>query len=826
MTVKKKIGLMAAIIITTIWLGSIILAQNVQASNVPRSSMFTAQILIGNQVVSKNENNVVVLEKNEYSTDQYWEFIPIENGSYKIINKSNNQALDVSGASDKNGSNIQVYKDNGTKAQQWRLTLNSDGSYNLKPACSSVRVMDVAGGQINKSGANVQLYQDNNTKAQNFKVVIGNSVQGANLGNFTARLTSGNRAVAVSGTNVVIQSRKIDKSQVWKFIYNSGSGTYTVINLANGKCLDVDGGRDKNNVNIQTYKTNYTNAQRWYLLRQSDGSYYLRPAISGSRVMDIYGNSSKAGSNVQLYTMNKSTAQKFTIEKASSDGGQLESVNVGTNFTAKLTNVNSGKIVGESASFTATQQTYAGSISQQLWRFTYKDGAYTIINVASGKALDVKGAADKNETVVQTYAPNHTNAQKWILEKNGPVYNLRPVSSTTRVLDISGASKGEGAKVQLYASNGSGAQGFTIDKTSATNMVKAEDLGNGFTARITNSNSGKSVTVVDSTVNQQGASKSRNQGWTFKRNADNSYTIVSLANASKVLDVKGAVDKDSTDIQIYNSNGTKAQKWIVVKSGNMYLLKPESSMTRVMDISGASKNNNANVQLYTSNNTVAQKFTINKADKNSFGSIVSIGNKGVDVSEWQGYISQANWQKAKNSGIQYAMLRIAWGHKGNGAADKQFNNNYQNARANNIPIGAYVYSYADDEKEARQEADYAVSLLAGRKLQLPVCIDVEDERIGYLSKTQQAKNIVAFCEQVKAKGYTPMVYANQNWLNNKIEYSRIKNYRIWYAQYPYHWSESSKPSYGNHIDIWQYSSSGKVSGLSGNIDMNKAYAAF
>lgn len=207
-------------------------------------------------------------------------------------------------------------------------------------------------------------------------------------------------------------------------------------------------------------------------------------------------------------------------------------------------------------------------------------------------------------------------------------------------------------------------------------------------------------------------------------------------------------------------------------------------------------------------------------------SLVSANDKGVDVSEWQGYISQANWQKAKNSGIQYAMLRIAWGHKGNGAADKQFNNNYQNARANNIPIGAYVYSYADDEKEARQEADYAVSLLAGRKLQLPVCIDVEDERIGYLSKTQQAKNIVAFCEQVKAKGYTPMVYANQNWLNNKIEYSRIKNYRIWYAQYPYHWSESSKPSYGNHIDIWQYSSSGKVSGLSGNIDMNKAYAAF
>lgn len=826
MALRKRIELLAIITITISLLSGMMLVRSVQASNVPSSSMFTAQILIGDQAVSKNENNVVVLEKNEYSTDQYWEFIPVDNGYYKIINKSNGQALDVSGALDKNGSNVQLYNDNGTKAQQWRLLLNTDGSYNLKPACSNARVMDVVGGQINKSGTNVQLYQDNNTKAQNFKVVVSHSVQSSDLGNFTARLTSNNRALSIDGSNAVVQPRKIGKDQVWRFVYSRGSGTYTITNVLNGKCLDVSGGADRNGANIQTYAANNTNAQRWYLLKHGDGSYYLRPAISGSRTIDISGNGSKAGTNVQLYTMNKSAAQKFSIEKCASDDGQMESVNLGNNFTAKLTNINSGKVVAESAASMATQQTYAGGISQQFWRFTYKDGSYTITNVASGKALDVKGAIDKNGTIIQTYASNNTNAQKWVIEKNGSVYNLKPASSLTRVLDISGATKDEGAKAQLYTSNGSAAQGFLIEKTSVTNAVKAENLGDGFTARITNSNSGKSVTINGTTVDQQNRMISKNQGWTFKRNADNSYTIVSLTNASKALDVKGAADKDSTDIQIYTSNGTKAQRWIVVKSGNLYLLKPESSMTRVMDINGASKNNHANVQLYTANNTGAQKFTINKADKNSFGSTVSIGDKGVDVSEWQGYISQANWKKAKNAGIKYAMLRIAWGHKGNGAADKQFNNNYQNTKANGIPVGVYVYSYADTEAEAREEADYAVSLLAGKKLQLPVCIDVEDKRIEYLSKTQQAKNIVAFCERVKSRGYTPMLYANQNWLKNKIEYNRIKNYRIWYAQYPYHWSESSKPSYGNHIDIWQYSSSGRVSGLSGNIDMNKAYAAF
>ena len=207
-------------------------------------------------------------------------------------------------------------------------------------------------------------------------------------------------------------------------------------------------------------------------------------------------------------------------------------------------------------------------------------------------------------------------------------------------------------------------------------------------------------------------------------------------------------------------------------------------------------------------------------------STVKTGSLGVDVSEWQGYISADNWRKAKNAGYSFAMLRIAWGHAGNGAMDKQFNNNYANATSAGMPFGVYVYSYADTEEEARQEADYAISLLDGRSLKMPICIDLEDDRISYLSKTQQSKNAIAFCEEVKKAGYTPMIYANQNWLNNHLDYSMIKNYKIWYAQYPYSWSSYSKPSYNNHIDIWQYSDRGNVPGLSGSIDMNKAYSNF
>ena len=344
------------------------------------------------------------------------------------------------------------------------------------------------------------------------------------------------------------------------------------------------------------------------------------------------------------------------------------------------------------------------------------------------------------------------------------------------------------------------------------------------TARITNTKSGKSLTINGNYITQNTKSSSSDQGWIFKRNADLSYTIVNVGNKSKALDVVSGANKQAY-VQAYQSNSTKAQRWLLVKSGNHYALRPECATGYALDVVGASTSDDAKLQIYTNNNTAAQQFDINKASTSEFGSVYA-GGLGVDVSEWQGYISVDNWRKAKKAGYSFAMLRIAWGHAGNGAMDKQFNSNYTNATAAGMPFGIYVYSYADDENEARQEADYAISLLNGRSLKMPICIDLEDDRISYLSKTQQSKNAIAFCEEVKKAGYTPMIYANQNWLNNHLDYSMIKNYKIWYAQYPYSWNSSSKPQYSNHIDIWQYSDQGSVPGLSGSIDMNKAYSNF
>lgn len=204
------------------------------------------------------------------------------------------------------------------------------------------------------------------------------------------------------------------------------------------------------------------------------------------------------------------------------------------------------------------------------------------------------------------------------------------------------------------------------------------------------------------------------------------------------------------------------------------------------------------------------------------------GATGVDVSYWNGYHN--NWSTAKSAGVQFAILRTSYGYPGSGGKDSSFEGNYSNATAAGIPVGVYHFSEAMTTDQARAEAQYVLSILGGRHLDLPVAYDVEasnEAALDQLSKTQLTDNIVTFCETIKAGGYTPMVYANLNWLRNKIDYSRISGYKIWLAQY------NDSPTYENHFDIWQYSSKGIINGLSINsnngnayVDMNLTYSGF
>lgn len=189
--------------------------------------------------------------------------------------------------------------------------------------------------------------------------------------------------------------------------------------------------------------------------------------------------------------------------------------------------------------------------------------------------------------------------------------------------------------------------------------------------------------------------------------------------------------------------------------------------------------------------------------------------KGIDVSTWQGDI---NWNKVKADGIEFAMLRSSFGKENpDKQTDNKFWQNYKNAKAAGMPIGAYHYSYATTVEDAKKEAAFFLSIVKGCQFEYPVAFDIEDPSQMYLGKDRITDIIMTFCERVQAAGYYVSLYTNLDWISNRIDMSRAKAFDIWLAQ----WND--KPTYSGNFGMWQYTSSGSVNGISGNVDMNIAY---
>ena len=190
--------------------------------------------------------------------------------------------------------------------------------------------------------------------------------------------------------------------------------------------------------------------------------------------------------------------------------------------------------------------------------------------------------------------------------------------------------------------------------------------------------------------------------------------------------------------------------------------------------------------------------------------------KGIDVSEFQGSI---DWAKVKNDGVEFAILKL-----GNiydidaNYKDSKFDTNYKNARANGIKVGAYIYNYCNTLDNLKKGLDWAFEKLANKELDLPFYLDMEDKTIAVETVDSLTKQCNEFAKLVKEKGYRAGVYANVNWLKNELNPSKFdKNLSVWVAQY------YKECQYEGKYDIWQYTSSGKVSGVSGNCDMNYLY---
>ena len=193
-------------------------------------------------------------------------------------------------------------------------------------------------------------------------------------------------------------------------------------------------------------------------------------------------------------------------------------------------------------------------------------------------------------------------------------------------------------------------------------------------------------------------------------------------------------------------------------------------------------------------------------------------SKGIDVSYYNGTI---DWKRVKQSEVEYAIIRCGYGTNDKSQDDKKWEENVKGCTDNNIPYGVYLYSYADTVEKASSEADHAIRLLQGKKFKYPVYYDLEEDAIRKkLSKTEIANIAKTFCNKLSAKGYTVGIYANKDWFTNYLTDSCFNNWTKWVAQY------NTVCNYQGKYDMWQCSSTGRVPGISGNVDLNYSYSPF
>ena len=192
---------------------------------------------------------------------------------------------------------------------------------------------------------------------------------------------------------------------------------------------------------------------------------------------------------------------------------------------------------------------------------------------------------------------------------------------------------------------------------------------------------------------------------------------------------------------------------------------------------------------------------------------------GIDVSKWQGKI---DWNRVKQEDVNYSIIRIGYGQTVDKNKDAFFEANYNSCKQNGIPVGVYLYSYALNVEEARLEAEACIKWLNGRNLQLPVFWDVEDKCQSNIDRNTLTAMADTFCSTIEQGGkYKAGIYGNKNWLTNKLNMGYLQEkYDVWVAQY-YH-----ECTYDGRYDIWQYSSEGYISGISGKVDCNYFYKKY
>ena len=478
-----------------------------------------------------------------------------------------------------------------------------------------------------------------------------------------------------SGANIYIYQRSNVLNQKFKFIFNEEDGTYTIISVNSGKAMDVQNGGTSNGSNVWQYEQNGSDAQRWIAIKNTDGTYSFMSKLKENLYLDISNGSSSNCTNVQIYESNGSNAQKFRLALQYDLIKQTNIVQATYNIVV-AENQNMGIDVSNcSQESTANVQLWAiDNNPAQKFRITYNnDETYTITAVNSGKVLDVSNGGMTNHTNVCQYDANGTDAQKWYIVKNldGTYSFISKLNGLA--LDVNGAIYTNGTNIQVYEYNNSNAQKFILK--NAYPMKGERTIEDGVYELNSQTNIFQSIDIPNASVD----SNIQIQLWTsnftdaqkfiIKYIGDGYYKIISKVSG-KALTIQNSLPQAGGSIVQQPDENLDTQKWIIKGAGiNTYYIYSKCG-NLCIDVPNGDSSNGNKLQLWGENGTNSQKFLFIKrevaGEKTIKDGIYKINLKNGKTFDIDGgkFNSCANLQTWDNVNVQQQKFRIKYNGDG------------------------------------------------------------------------------------------------------------------------------------------------------------------
>lgn len=503
---------------------------------------------------TSNGTNVQMYQSNG-SRAQLWDFVKNDDGSYAIVSAlKDGLVLDVQWAGRENGTNVQVYAANGSAAQSWNLIKTeqvlSDGTYSITSSLDGKKSLDVNGAS-RSNGAAIQLYGSNGTLAQKWGLTYNSQT-----GFYTISAANSGKSLDIpgadtsSGVRIQQYSSNGTAAQAWRIIGNE-DGSYTLVSALSGLALDVPAGNAQNGSRIQAYTSNGTRAQKWNISETNlGGIYQLASAIDEGAVVDVSSASTAQDARIQVWSGNGTLAQKWKLIET--DGGSY-----------LIKNANSGRYLRDSGSSLASSESVDSSSADAAcqWIARVGNGGITFLNAQTGKALDLSSANTVAGTRVGTYAANGTSAQAWVLKSTGLIsdgcYTISNRAGRKQVIDVPSGSLSDRVSLQTYESNDTGAQKWNV-KTEDNGWYSIANAKSGKVLDVRNGTASSGAIVQQYTSNGTDA-----QRWRFDVAPSGGVMVLSKLGSNLALSTNKSEVTNGTglDIETYSSASNSTFSW-------------------------------------------------------------------------------------------------------------------------------------------------------------------------------------------------------------------------------------------------------------------------